>query len=413
MQMYAAHIHSAKEWHIDDLTLEDLKQVCQHDKESAAGLDGWAARDIALISDLGLQLMVDFFNEIERGAPWPAHMLEARAVFLSKDPNKTMDPLAYRILKITSGWYRKWGTVRNRQLQGWVHTWDNNAFNSGVPGKGAHDAWMQTALMNEINRLSGLDTAGGSVDIYKCFDQVDRELIYLLAEEAGMPKRILDPYFRYIDNLNIRYQTAKVIGQPHRDVCSIPQGCRYSMTMVALLMIPWVSIMEKAEVIPRVLADDLMFTSHGDGHQSRTIRAMELSLQYFEDIGAKVANNKCFLFATNKSTRKALAKHVWSDGHTIPISNTFRDLGAHMNLTQSKNGSTLTERMRKATKMAKRLRWLPISIEHKRRIVLSNIIPAAIYGVEVTEVNQAVLQELTGRGVVFIRTIAHLRAEYM
>ena len=106
-----------KEQPLADLTLKDFKQACLAGTDSAAGLDGWAARDIALLSDQAIQHMVDLLNKIELGAPWPQHMLTTRAVFLSKDPAKTSNPLAYRILKITSGWYRKWGCAETATLR--------------------------------------------------------------------------------------------------------------------------------------------------------------------------------------------------------------------------------------------------------------------------------------------------------
>ena len=236
-------------------------------------------------------------------------------------------------------------------------------------------------------RLAGQDVAGGSVDIYKCFDQVNRKLVQRLAEKAGMPKRILEPYMRYIDNLQIRYQVADTIGLAHAERCSIPQGCPFSMTMVALLMRPWVKVMAASEVQPRVLADDLMFHTSGEGHRARTVRAMEQSRQYFNDIGAKVAANKCFTFATDTFTRNYLTKFRWKGAIKIPNASSFRDLGAHMNLTKAKNGATLTQRLHKATNMAKKLRWMPLSKNDKEKIIRCNVLPAALYGVETATIN--------------------------
>ena len=66
-----------------------------------------------------------------------------------------------------------------------------------------------------------------------------------IAKEAGMPKQILETYFQYIDNLDVRFQIGKTLGEAHRDVASIPQGCPSSMNMVALLMRPWIMKMIK------------------------------------------------------------------------------------------------------------------------------------------------------------------------
>ena len=160
---------------------------------------------------------------------------------------------------------------------------------------------------------------------------------------------------------------SQVEWKEHQDRCSIPQGCPFSMTMVALLLKPWINYMIELGVEPRVLADDLMVTAVGQGNRTKTIQAMQKSRQYFHDIGAKVANNRCFTFATDPKVRKELGEFIWDDqGTKIPNHRSFRDLGAHMNLTSNANGATLTARMAKATKMARRLKWMPIPKEGKK-----------------------------------------------
>ena len=72
-----------------------------------------------------------------------------------------------------------------------------------------------------------------------------------------MPKQILETYFQYIENLDIRFQIGKTLGEAHRDACSIPQACPFSMNMVALLMRPWIMRMKENGIEPRTLADDL------------------------------------------------------------------------------------------------------------------------------------------------------------
>ena len=47
---------------------------------------------------------------------------------------------------------------------------------------------------------------------------------------------------------------------------SIPQGCPFSMAMIALLLRPWMQMMKEMGVTPRTLADDLMVWAEGEGH---------------------------------------------------------------------------------------------------------------------------------------------------
>ncbi len=115
--------------------------------------------------------------------------------------------------------------------------------------------------------------------------------------------------------------------------------------------------MREANVTPRCLADDLMITATGHGHLTRTVKGMTLSRAFFQDIGAKVADKKCFCFASDKPTRSFLAKYDWDgQGLHIPVTSSFRDIGTHVNLTSTNNGKTLTDRMSKARFSTNRLR---------------------------------------------------------
>ena len=231
--------------------------------------------------------------------------------------------------------------------------------------------------------------------MFKCFDQINRELLYAVAKEAGMPPRILDTYFRYINDINVRFQVGQRIGPGHKDRCSIPQGCPYSMGMIALLMVPWVNLIKEVGVEPRVLADDLMFSIAGPERRGLTVKAMQLSRKFFADLGAKVAVNKCFTFASDGGTRRFLTEMHWdADGLQIPCVGEFRDLGTHFNLTHNVSGATITERMVKGIAMAKRLKWLPVSRCTKERIVRANILPASLYGAEAAHINKEVMNRL-------------------
>ena len=155
-----------------------------------------------------------------------------------------------------------------------------------------------------------------------------------------MPRTILEPYFAYINHLKVRYQMGEFIGPPNHEFASIPQGCPFSMALVALVTRIWVSVMEENNVDPRCLADALM-CAEGSGHRTRAIPGMNLSRQFFVDMGARVSTAKCFVFSTCPNTRAFLKVYTWGDESIhMPVANSFRDLGSHLNRTSHAKGST-------------------------------------------------------------------------
>ena len=53
------------------------------------------------------------------------------------------------------------------------------------------------------------------MDIFKCFDQVKGRLLRRLLQESGCPERIVEPYMRYLEQLEIYNLVAGTLGAPH------------------------------------------------------------------------------------------------------------------------------------------------------------------------------------------------------
>eukprot|EP00973_Karenia_brevis_P054498 7573907-Karenia_brevis.AAC.1 len=69
----------------------------------------------------------------------------------------------------------------------------------GVPGVGADDAWYLTSLQAESDLLDGTHHIGGTLDLYKCFDQIARPLFYFVLLIAGLPANILSAYINFVE----------------------------------------------------------------------------------------------------------------------------------------------------------------------------------------------------------------------
>ena len=173
-----------------------------------------------------------------------------------------------------------------------------------------------------------------------------------------MPKRILESYFQYMDNLDGRFQICKTLGTPHRDTCSIPHGCPLSINMVALfLMRPWIMKMKENGIEPRTHANDLFFFASGKDNEIKAMKGMEISLQFFQDIGAKVAKT-----SSCEKTRNSLRGKLFGEkGVPMKVMNQCTDLGGHVCMDFSKSAVTLNQRMERAIEKIHRLKWTKIT----------------------------------------------------
>jgi hypothetical protein len=385
-EKYGCHMVSQDEFKIPDLTTEHLKEAIQNMPDNAPGLDGVQEGDMAVLSDGALDWLVAMLTCIEDGAPWPSQTLVGRTAWLDKTegPEPSTDPLDYRGLAILSKVYRLYGVIRLRHLHPWINTWEYPELFAGTTApSGAEDAWFLLGVDFELARLTGQPFTGGSADIWKCFDQVQRALLYWLLQVAGFPMQILNAYRSFHEAVQYHNTIGTALGAPHAKPCSIPQGCPFSMMMTGFSFHPWVALMRTMGVKPRGLADDLTIVAFGPDHERRFRDAFVATMHYLNALGAKPAPNKCFTFSSLPDTRIRLGEFYWQALQAkVKVVNDCRDLGAHLSVTARLKGATLTSRIHRATILATKLACYPWGWEAKRRVVDTLILPLALYGVE-------------------------------
>ena len=74
---------------------------------------------------------------------------------------------------------------------------------AGIEGQWAEEAAFSTALLLEHCRMKGQELTGGAADVYKLFDQIQRDLLYEILNKAGMPAGVLGAYKIFIEGMTV------------------------------------------------------------------------------------------------------------------------------------------------------------------------------------------------------------------
>eukprot|EP00969_Alexandrium_andersonii_P090876 4011759-Alexandrium_andersonii.AAC.1 len=284
--------------------------------------------------------------------------------------------------------YRTWAKIKLRQLQSWVDTWSGEHIFAGVRSVGAADAWMSASVRMERARLANWPVALTTVDLFKCFDQVNRPIAYSILAAAGAPVGFLRGYMGYMEGMRVMGSYLNGVGSLQERPCAIPQGCPWSMTVVALLGTVWARFMSDHHpaALVRVLADDLLV---GSGTNSQLgvdemceehEEAVRSTVRFMTDVGARVSIPKCKTIATQDQARRRLRRAIVPGfGGSIPVGTDFRDLGAHASAAVRSVGTTLTKRLTAATRVARKIAAVPMTHAMRVRMLLSKVLPLALY----------------------------------
>ena len=303
------------------------------------------------------------------------------------------DPLAYRLLLITPVLYRAWAKLRLKHLQGWIASWALPNMFGGVQGVGAEEAWYSTAIDLELCMVKGISMVGGALDLFKCFDQVLRPLLYAVLQIAGLPEPILVAYRNYQEQMVIYNSFNGAIGEPHRHPAGIPQGCPFSMVFIALLLRPWSLQISQFGALARTLADDLLVLVQGFRVLSVFAHVFDLTMVHLHDLGGKIAPLKSKIFATCADHRRWLQTYTWPAlGTNIDVVLHMRDLGASLNTTYVSNTSLSRQRLSDAAQVLQRIAHLPFDMGHKIRFALACAHSRGLYGCEAGPIDENALR---------------------
>ena len=117
---------------------------------------------------------------------------------------------------------------------------------------------------------------------------------------------------------------------------------------------------------------------------------------FLHTMGAKVAPDKSYNFASTKEG-KAWLKDTWWSGirSKIEVVDDFRYLGAHLTTKANCIRSTQEKRWANAQTQLEKLRYAQVSHEMKVRVIETKAYAVAMYGIEAAEVNVTKIAKLT------------------
>ena len=176
----------------------------------------------------------------------------------------------------------------------------------GVQSAGPSEAWYCTSPEIELALLSNMPLIGGTLDLFKCFDQILRSLLYAVLRLAGLPDAIIVPFVLFQEYRIVYKSFGGTLGMGHKHDCGIPQGCHFSMVLIDLLLRPWMVQIGVYGAIARTLADDLLVLVSGPRVLSVFTHVVHLTMVHLHDFGGRIAPTKSKIFATIGDHRRWL-----------------------------------------------------------------------------------------------------------
>ena len=134
---------------------------------------------------------------------------------------------------------------------------------------------------------------GGAFDLFKCFDQIVRLLLYPTLTLSGLPHGVFVGYMAFQPNLVVYNSMACALGGPHKHPCGIPLGCPLSVVFIIILLLrAWLAQMSILMASPRAMADDILLVVFGPRALNQFHHAFNQAVQHLQEIGGRIASSK-------------------------------------------------------------------------------------------------------------------------
>ena len=207
---------------------------------SAAGPDGWQAKELQALPPYLLELAGSLLDTVEVCGAWPQQLILARVAHLQKpakspDESIAWDVVATRPTTILPLLYRVWGSARSKDLLAWERRWLPPSVRGGHPGRGALDVARSLAAQFDVSRSAKMASAAGLLDKAKCYDRIAIQVALTVLKELGCPRQFVAAYGHSLSNLQRVHIVSGVSTVPCGQSNGVPQGDAVSVLVIKAL----------------------------------------------------------------------------------------------------------------------------------------------------------------------------------
>ena len=347
----------------------------------APGIDFWRAEEIKALPDNAVCDLKDIFSQKIWQRGMPPKMMIARTVLLAKNdnPKNIADGRPITILATLA-------RLASKLLADQILTqlarnlpWQ---ISGGLPQRGSKDLMMQQQYAIEQAVTQKSELCGYTLDLSKAFNKIPRFPLKAIFRRFRVPNIVIRYWFESLKNL-IRFPQIKgALGKGIAASSGVPEGDSGSVVGMILVSATYYYMLCSPVLVPYAYADNWSWMTTC---QRAQFMALQKVLNLIASLRMQIDHGKSWSWGTTKAMRAAChaLNCLFPDGTVdIPVLETAKDLGYQMHYNQHITLGTLSDRIKTGIKRCVRLRWIPMSMEQKARIIQTSVWPHALYGAE-------------------------------
>ena len=344
----------------------------------ARGLDGFSYSEFKCLGPQHRSMLLSLLNHFTVSAQWPKQLTTAVVSLLVK-VDAPAGPADARPIAVLSSTYRLWSKCITIKVLKHLQPFLPAELFGSVPGKSALDmAWMLQSSF-----LLGTNVSGVSMDLSKAFNLIPREPLDACCRRLGWPPSIRKAYQALLRQICRYFRIAGSFHGPLDSRVGVPEGDPLAVT--AMLVITWFTSARQ-----RAVADAPLY-SYVDNWsvQHEDVYTLQLALaaadETIQALAMILALDKLKFYSTDFSVRKSLRRTTFV-GQPLQVVHDFQDLGVFFCAAKRQSAKGFNGRFVACQARFQRLQIMPWSDSRKSSSLARVVLPAVLYGSELTHI---------------------------
>lgn len=376
----------------DDISIEQWdKCVRSKKKHSAVGPDGVSRLDLIRMPGGCRDALIRLINQIESGKPWPKAIMVGLISSLEKH-ERALTAKDYRPIVVFSIVYRVWASIRARECLRWLLQFFPEELIGSCPNRQAGDLWYAISSIVEYGNHFDERCCGALADLSKCFNNIPRIPVFVIAKRLGIPDRITVPWQRALITMERRFSVNGAVSQGHMSSCGFAEGDPLSVVAMALINVALDKFMkaQKPEVRCWTYVDDWQLT--GESSQA-VMEGMNEVSSFTAMLELPMDPSKAAFWGNQACDRQGFRQA------NQPVVQHGRNLGGHVSYGKVLTNYTIRARIQSQKNMWALLRRSVAPTVQKMLTLAVVAWPRCLHGASATPLGRDNLSHLRTRGM--------------
>ena len=382
---------------IDIESLQVWKDTIRNLKNGKApGIDFWRSEELKLLPDNALCDLKNIFSKKIWQRGMPPKMMIAKTVLLAKNdqPKSIADGRPITILATLTRLASK--ILADQLLRQLAHhlPWQ---ISGGLPQRGTKDLMLQQQFEIEQAVMQKTELCGYTLDLSKAFNKIPRYPLKAIFRRFRVPEVVIHYWFESLKHLVRHPQIKGTLGSCVAASSGVPEGDSCSVLAMILMSSTYYFMLRSPVLTPYSYADNWTWMTTC---QRAQFVALQKVLNLITSLRMQIDHKKSWSWGTTKAMRTAChaLNCLYPDGTLeVPVVETAKDLGYQLHYNQHITLGSLRDRIKTGIKRCTKLRWIPMSMEQKARIIQTSVWPNALFGAENQLVGKTIFVILEGQ----------------